>query len=172
MIFPSQMDGFLSSTGENLPRLIQRVIQRFLLGIVFVEVQIPAKNASVLFPFFSRSVQNLRQRTPRRNLTSHWALPCFHHPGRCQVSHMVQVERCCSANEASFGKDGHCRQGWPLKMIRYAQFNLSFHGMGRHFRLTCVWSSPQPGSKFFNTHTSHIFYSLGRATKGRDASLV
>ena len=49
--------------------------------------------------------------------------------GRCRVSPMVQVERCCSANEASFW------QGWPLKMIRYAQLNLSFHGMGRQFRL-------------------------------------
>ena len=174
MIFPPQLDGFLSSTGENLPRLIQRFgLLLFsvvlILGIVFVELQIPAKKASFLFPFFfSRSVQNLRQRTPRRNLTSHRALPGFHHAGRRQVSPMVEVERCCSANEASFGKDGHCWRGWPLKMIRCAQLNLSSHGMGRQFRLTCVWSSPQPGSKL----ASRIFSSTGRATKGRDASLV
>ena len=79
MIFPSQLDSFLSSTGENLPRLIQRLeLLLFsvvhILGIVFVELQIPAKKASFLFPFFSRSVQNLCQRTPPRNLTSHRAL--------------------------------------------------------------------------------------------------
>ena len=84
---------------------------------------------------------------------------------------MVQVERCCSANEASFGKDGHCWRGWPLKMIRYAQLNLSFHGMGRQFRLTCVWSSPQPGLKLL-IHM-HLIYSIplgGRPRAGMHPS--
>ena len=57
-------------------------------------------------------------------------------------------------------------------MIRYAPLNLSFHGMGRHFRLACVWSSPQPCSKLL-IHM-HLIYSVplgGRPRAGMHPSL-